>query len=105
MENRLPNCWEIKNCGREKGGDREGELGECVASRERMGHSCWAVAGTLGEGEVQCTIVDKFTICNTCEVFHMYNRRQGSRRKEIMSQCPEEESLYLYCMFNKAGIL
>ena len=105
MDNRLPNCWEIMNCGREKGGDREKELGECVASREGMGHTCWAVAGTLGGGEIQCTIAEKFYMCNTCKVFHMYNRRQGSRRKEVIRHCPEEESLYLQLMFNKAEIL
>lgn len=105
MDNKLPNCWEITNCGREKGGCREGELGECVASKQGMGHSCWAVAGTLGNGGDRCTLVQKFYICNICEVFHMYNRRQGSRRKEVISRCPEEESLYLNFMFNKSGAL
>ena len=47
MDNGLPNCWEIISCGREKGGDKVAELGECVASTRGMGHSCWAVAGTL----------------------------------------------------------
>lgn len=105
MDNKLPNCWEIKNCGREKGGAREGELGECTASREGMGHSCWAVAGTFSGGEIQCTVAEKFYICNICEVFHMYNRRHGSRKKEVIRSCPEEEALYLYFMFNRPGIL
>ncbi len=43
----LLNCWEIMKCGRQKGGKKVNELGECIASKEGMGHSCWAVAGTL----------------------------------------------------------
>jgi hypothetical protein len=105
MDNRLPNCWEIKNCGREKGGDRVEELGECVASKEGMGHSCWAVAGTLCDVEVRGTFARRLLLCNICEVFQLYNRQQGARRKEVIRLCPEEELHYLYFMFNKTGIL
>lgn len=105
MDNRLPNCWEIVNCGREKGGDKVGELGECVASREGLGHSCWVVAGTLCDGEVKGTLALKLGLCNVCEVFQLYNRLQGSRRKEVVAHCPEEESHYLHFMFNRPGIL
>jgi hypothetical protein len=35
-------CWEIKKCGRQSGGKKEDHLGECVTSKEGMGHSCWA---------------------------------------------------------------
>jgi hypothetical protein len=105
MDNRLPNCWEIINCGREKGGDKAAELGECVASKKGMGHSCWAVAGTLCEGEIQGTFARKLGLCNACEVFQLYNRPLGSRRKEVIAHCPEEESHYIHLMFNKPGFL
>jgi len=45
MNQELLNCWEIKKCERQKGGKKVNELGECIASKERMGHSCWVVAG------------------------------------------------------------
>ena len=105
MENRLLNCWEILNCGREKGGDKVEELGECVASKEGLGHSCWAVAGTLCGCEIQGTFAQRFGLCNVCEVFKLYNRPQGTKRKEVVAYCREEESYYLYIMFNKSGFL
>jgi len=49
----LLNCWEIKKCGRQRGGKKEDHLGVCIASKEGMGHSCWAVAGTLSGGKIQ----------------------------------------------------
>jgi len=49
------NCWQYKNCGREKGGLLAETLGECpVASEMRYdgtndgrgaGRVCWAIAG------------------------------------------------------------
>ncbi len=105
MDNRLPNCWEIVNCGREKGGEKVGELGECEASKKGMGHSCWAVAGTLCGGEVKGAFARKLGLCNMCEVFQLYNRPRGTRRKEVVRLCPEEESSYLHLMFNKPGLL
>ena len=50
MSERLKNCWEMRGCGRERGGSRAKDLGECIASREQLGHSCWAIAGTLCGG-------------------------------------------------------
>ena len=35
------------NCGREAGGAKVAELGECIVSKEGFGHSCWGIAGTL----------------------------------------------------------
>ena len=64
----FPNCWEIRDCGRQSGGWAIGELGECVASKERMGQFCWAVAGTLCDGEVQGTAAQKIGDCLQCEV-------------------------------------
>ena len=38
------------------------ELGECVASREGLGHSCWMIAGTLCDGTVQGTAAQKHEV-------------------------------------------
>ena len=54
------NCWEFFGCGRETGGEKVRELGECPASTDasadglnngkNAGRICWAVAGTLCDG-------------------------------------------------------
>jgi hypothetical protein len=103
MKNRLPTCWEIEKCGREKGGPKESELGECIASKEGFGHSCWAVAGTLCGGVVQGTIAQKIGYCSSCEVYRRYNRSLGSQGKEIASQFPEEEKKYIQMLLKKSG--
>ena len=101
MKDTLPNCWEIENCGREKGGPKVDELGECIASKEGLGHSCWAIAGTLCGGTVQGTIAQKIGYCSDCEVHQLYNRSLGKYGKEIASQYPEEESKYIQMMLTK----
>jgi hypothetical protein len=50
----LLNCWEINKCERQRGGKKVNELGECIASKEKVGHSCWAFAGTMCGDEIQC---------------------------------------------------
>jgi len=35
----LLNCWKIKKCGRQRGGKKVNELGECIASKGKVGHS------------------------------------------------------------------
>ena len=57
------NCWEIKKCGREVGGNRTDDIGACPAasdissnsinSGKNAGRICWAVAGTFCGGRVQ----------------------------------------------------
>ena len=90
----MKNCWEIKQCGREAGGPNVDELGECIASRQQLGHSCWAIAGTLCGGEVQGDIKDKQGNCLICEVYELYNRMTGTARQDLAVACPEEEALY-----------
>ena len=85
-KNRLLNCWEIVGCGREKGGPKVKELGECEVSKEGMGHSCWVVAGTLCEGKIKGTEAQKIGLCNSCEVHELYNRTWGTSRKEVIAQ-------------------
>lgn len=97
-ENGLPNCWEIEGCGREEGGLHEAEFGACVTAKEGMGHSCWAVAGTLCRGEVQGTIAQKKGLCTFCQVYKLYNRNLGSRGKEVSQACPAEQEKYIKLM-------
>ena len=105
MNNKLPNCWEIENCGREKGGHKVEELGECIASKEGLGHSCWAIAGTLCGGEVQGTVAQKIGYCTNCPVHKLYNRSLGKHGQEIASQYPEEEAKYIKMMLKKSGAI
>lgn len=73
------NCWEFKNCGREPDGKNAAELGVCPAATEEQydginrglnaGRFCWAVAGTLCEGETQGTFASKLENCLKCDFF------------------------------------
>lgn len=94
INTRMKNCWEFKNCGREKGGNNVIELGECIVSKEGLGHSCWAIAGTLCGGEVQGTAAQKEQNCMQCEVYKLYNRMIGTEGKRIEHELPEEEAKY-----------
>ncbi len=94
MSERLKDCWEILNCGREKGGPKVLELGECIASKEGLGHSCWAIAGTLCGGEVQGTQAQKEQNCMQCDVYKLYNRAIGSEGKRIAIEFPGEQKKY-----------
>lgn len=103
MSNTLPNCWEIINCGREKGGDKEDELGECIASKEELGHSCWAIAGTLCDGEVQGTMAQKIGYCSSCKVHKLYNRSLGEKGQEVIDLHPEEHAKYTKMLLQNSG--
>jgi eukaryotic-like serine/threonine-protein kinase len=75
------NCWEHEKCGREPGGINSTELGVCPASVETRvdgmnsgkngGRACWAVAGTLCEGEVQGSFAAKCTECVNCDFYKL----------------------------------
>jgi len=90
----MKNCWEIKNCDREKGGAKVSVLGECIASKEGLGHSCWAIAGTLCGGEVQGTAAGKERSCMICDVYELYNMMTGSEGERIAQEFPEEQQKY-----------
>ncbi len=94
MTKLLKNCWDIKQCGRESGGAKVTELGECIAAIEGLGHSCWAIAGTLCGGVVQGSVAQKERNCVACEVYKLYHRTLGSKAKEFVAQFPEEEQKY-----------
>lgn len=79
------NCWEFFDCGRQKGGRNVAEYGECPAAVSKEldgvndgtngGRCCWAIAGTLCEGEVQGSYAQKLGNCLKCD-FHAFVRGQ-----------------------------
>ncbi len=71
------NCWEFKKCGREKGGNKEKELGICPAY-PNFGQSCAYTAGTFCGGKVQGTFATKLATCLSCE---FYKSEHFRRRK------------------------
>ena len=94
MGSSLPSCWEIKKCGREEGGVKVAELGECIASVKGMPHSCWEIAGTLCGGVVQGTAAQKEGNCLLCLVYVEYNRMSGAKKDEVRQDFPDEEERY-----------
>lgn len=97
----LPNCWEIKNCGRQKNASKVAELGECIASKEGLGHTCWAIAGTLCGGVVQGSTAQKERNCMACEVYKKYHRSTGSEGKKVESEYPQEQAKYNSMLMKK----
>lgn len=73
------NCWEFTSCGREPEGKKVSEMGACPAATEtaldgtnggtNSGRICWAVTGTLCDGETQGTFAKKKSTCVTCEFY------------------------------------
>ena len=90
----LLNCWEITKCERNEGGAKAQESGVCIAASEGLGHSCWAIAGTLCGGKVQGSIAQKEDNCMSCEVFKTYHRLIGSQGKEVGKLFPAEQKKY-----------
>ncbi len=82
------NCWEFKECGREPMGANVSESGECPVSTQRRldgvhdgsngGRSCWVVAGTMCEGEVQGTFAKKFDHCQKCSFYQKVKEEEGA---------------------------
>ena len=82
-----PNCWEVKNCGREPGGKNENELGACPAAVEEKadginfgkngGRACWALAGTFCDGSVQATFAKKMINCIQCPFYKQVLEEEG----------------------------
>lgn len=97
----MKNCWELRGCGREAGGANVVELGECIASRERLGHSCWAIAGTLCGGLVQGSVKEKQGNCLICDVYKSYNRLTGTMGQDVARHFPEEDSKYRELMLHR----
>jgi hypothetical protein len=73
------NCWDFTKCGRESGGVKTQELGVCPAATvnkldgvhggQNCGRTCWVIAGTYCQGEVQGAFAKKFKNCMSCEFY------------------------------------
>ncbi len=103
MSEKLKDCWEIKGCGRQKGGPKAAQLGVCIASAEGLGHSCWAIAGTLCGGEVQGTAAQKEQNCRKCSVYVAYNRQTGPESDRVKQECVAEQAKYNKLMTSRLG--
>ena len=91
MKNRFrvlrKNCWEFKECGRQPGGKNVDKLGVCpvttnekangINSGKNGGRACWAVSGTLCNGEVQAGFADKFPNCFHCSFYNKVLSEEG----------------------------
>ncbi|NOY53399.1 MAG: hypothetical protein GXP58_07225 [Deltaproteobacteria bacterium] len=88
------NCWEIKKCGREEGGDKTNEMGVCPGASDSFsdginggkngGRICWAVAGTFCGGKVQGSYAVKHLSCMTCEFFKKVEAEEGIGKFKIL---------------------
>jgi hypothetical protein len=73
------NCWEVKRCGRQPGGESCHEFGVCPAAMEKRldgihggvnaGRACWVVSGTMCRSSVQGTFAKKFSDCRNCDFY------------------------------------
>ena len=80
------NCWQVKKCGREPGGAKQG-LGICPAAAEmkldgahggtNAGRACWVIAGTMCGGQEQGTFAKKYHNCEKCDFFQLVLREEG----------------------------
>lgn len=83
------NCWEFKNCGRQPGGLKVGEMGLCPAATDGTcngvnggqngGRICWAVSGTFCGGKVQGSFAQKQLSCMTCSFFAKVQGEEARR--------------------------
>ena len=82
------NCWEHMKCGREPGGNKVKELGICPAAIDtkydgvnkgkNAGRFCWAVAGTMCNGEIMGYYANKFfKDCLRCPFYKIVEEEEG----------------------------
>lgn len=82
------NCWEFKKCGRQPGGENVFEMGVCPAATaaqahgvhdgDRGGRACWAIVGTLCQGELQDSLAAKLRNCVGCEFRVLVEAEEGA---------------------------
>lgn len=89
MHMKKKQCWEVKKCGREPGGENAETLGVCKAALpseydavndgELGGRFCWGIAGTLCGGEAQGEYCKKIHTCLSCEFLQQVEREEGKK--------------------------
>ena len=85
------NCWEVKQCGRQPGGEHATDDGICpVATAQEYhdincgingGRACWAIAGTMCGGTRQGTFAAKVGDCMKCDFYNLVREEEGSDYK------------------------
>jgi hypothetical protein len=83
----MMNCWEFKKCGREPGGKKVHELGECPTTRyEKLdgsnkgtnaGRMCWLVKATLCGSKIQGDFYSKLRNCINCDFLKTVFKEEG----------------------------
>jgi hypothetical protein len=81
------NCWEFKRCGREPGGENASAMGVCPAATntklegvhdgKNAGRTCWVIAGTMCNGEVQGIFAQKYNDCRICDFYQKVKEEEG----------------------------
>lgn len=92
MKQKPLNCWEFNECGRQLGGEKIAELGECPAAAAKSldgihrgdngGRACWIIAGTYCGGKVQGTHAARHEDCEKCEFFQQVMVEENTDRQE-----------------------
>ena len=88
------NCWEIKKCGKEPGGNKakDGEICPATSnasynginSGKNGGRICWAIAGTFCGNKVQGDFAQKSVSCMSCDVFRQVKTDEGLENFELL---------------------
>jgi hypothetical protein len=89
------NCWEFKQCGRERGGRHIHSLGICpAATTEKLdglhggmnaGRACWFVVGTLCNDGIQGTFARKYKSCIFCD-FYKKVKEEEYRTSQLLQK-------------------
>jgi len=87
VRGRRPNCWEVRHCNRQPGGEGALVFGPCAAATDTRfdgynggtngGRMCWAVEGTPCGLETLGASVPKFISCLGCEFFRQVYQEEG----------------------------
>ena len=85
MENKQ--CWEVKKCGRQPGGEKVDKRGICPAALpteydglnggKNACRFCWAIAGTLCDGELQGIYTEKIENCLSCKFLQQVQKEES----------------------------
>ncbi|MGA1848415.1 MAG: two-CW domain-containing protein [Thermoplasmatota archaeon] len=84
------NCWEYRKCGRQPGGDRVNDDGECPVSSCEVfdgrnsgkmgGRYCWRVANTKCSSQETKAVpnwASKMKDCLSCDFFDLVRKEEG----------------------------
>ena len=75
------NCWEVKKCGRQPGGEKCNDLGICPAATNYDAHglndginggrACWAIENAICMENCHMTFPQKLGNCLSCDFYEM----------------------------------